>query len=116
MEKILTCIICPRGCTLKAELSADNQVLQVRGNHCKRGEKYARTECTDPRRTLTTTLRCEDGGMISVKTDREIPKDKLFEAMRMINGVRVKLPVRIGDVIVEDVFGSRVIATGNRDA
>lgn len=54
--------------------------------------------------------------MISVKTDREIPKDKLFEAMRMINGVRVKLPVRIGDVIVEDVFGSRVIATGNRDA
>ena len=114
MERTLTCIICPRGCSLKATMEGERKVLKVEGNHCRRGEEYARSECTDPRRTLTTTLRCEDGTMVPVKTEKEIPKDRMAEAMKQINGVRVKLPVKIGDVIVDDVFGSPLVATGNR--
>ena len=41
------------------------------GNTCKRGAEYARTECTDPRRTLTTTLRCTDGGVVAVKQNND---------------------------------------------
>lgn len=114
MKKELTCIVCPMGCALAAELADDGRVLTVTGNTCKRGVKYAEAECTNPQRTLTTTLRCEDGRLVAVKTATTIPKDKLFEAMQMINGTVVKLPVRIGDVLLKDVFGSSVVATQNR--
>ena len=114
MKKELTCIVCPIGCSLVAEIIENKQVTAVTGNHCSRGEKYAKEECTNPQRILTTTLRCEDGGMISVKTDTTIPKGKLLEAMNLISGIVVKCPVNIGDVIVKDVFGSNVIATKNR--
>lgn len=114
MKKEMTCIVCPMGCTLEIELAEDGQVLSVKGNTCKRGAKYAEAECTNPQRTITTTLRCEDGRMVAVKTDTAIPKDKIFEAMQLINGTVVKNPVMIGDVLVRNVFGSKVVATQNR--
>lgn len=114
MKRELTCIVCPMGCALKVELDSEGNVLEVKGNTCKRGAKYAETECTNPQRTITTTLRCEDGRMVSVKTDRTIPREKMLEAMQLINGNIVKLPVKIGDILVNDVFGSNVVATQNR--
>lgn len=114
MKREMTCIVCPMGCAMEIELSEDGQVLSVKGNTCKRGAKYAETECINPQRTITTTLRCEDGRMVAVKTDTTIPKDKMFEAMELINKTVVKLPVMIGDVLVKDVFGSNIVATQNR--
>lgn len=114
MEKEMVCIGCPMGCNLKITLTEDGKFQSVTGNTCKRGETYAENECTNPQRTLTTSLRCEDGDMIAVKTDRTIPKDKVLEAMQILNGKIVKLPVRVGDVLIEDVFGSNVVATQNR--
>ena len=102
------------GCQLSAELTEAGVFVSVTGNTCKRGAEYARTECTDPRRTLTTTLRCVDGGVVAVKTEQPIPKDRLMEAMKQINQVVVPLPVTIGDVLIPDVFGSRVVACQNR--
>lgn len=112
MVREMTCIVCPLGCTLRVEQKEDGRVL-VTGNTCPRGAKYGEDECTNPQRTITTTLRCEDGSMIAVKTDRTIPKEKMFEAMEQINGTVVKLPVTIGDVLIENVFGSNVVATQN---
>lgn len=114
MEREMTCIVCPLGCTLKVEMAEDGSIINITGNTCPRGAKYAEMEVKDPQRTVTTTLRCEDGSMVAVKTDRTIPKDKMFEAMNRINGTVVKLPVKIGDVLVEDVFGSNVVAAQNR--
>ena len=113
MTKEMTCIVCPLGCSLKVVLTEAGQVTEVTGNTCKRGAEYGKTECTDPRRILTTTLRCEDGSMIAVKTEQAIPKDKMLEAMKMINGTIVKCPVMAGDVLVSDVYGSNVVATQN---
>lgn len=110
----LTCIVCPKGCALEIRLAKDGQILSIKGNACKRGAKYAEAECTNPQRAITTTLRCEDGRMVAVKTDIAIPKEKMFEAMERMNGTIVKLPVRVGDVLLEDVFGSNVVATQNR--
>ena len=113
MERKLTCIICPLGCSLTVKLE-DKKVLSVEGNTCPRGEKYAHAECTNPQRTVTSTVKCADGGLVSVKTDKPIPKEKMVECMALINKTVAKLPVAIGDVIIEDVFGSRVVATQNR--
>ena len=113
MIRELTCIVCPVGCSLKVELD-NSEVVSVSGNTCPRGEKYAKNECTNPQRTVTSTIKCSDGSVVSVKTDDTIPKEKVFECMKIINKTKVDLPVRVGDVIIENVFGSNIIATSGR--
>ena len=110
--KNLTCIICPLGCDLSIELE-DGKVVSVAGNTCKRGAEYANNECTNPQRTVTSTVRCEDGRLVAVKTDRSIPKDKIFECMEIINNTVAHLPICVGDVIIEDVYGANIVATQN---
>ena len=112
MKRILTCIVCPRGCQLTAEIE-DGKVVGVSGNACKRGVGYAENECTHPVRTVTSTVKCEDGRIIAVKTETAVPKERVFDVMAEINRTRVKNSVTIGDVIIEDVcgLGVRVVAT-----
>ena len=113
MKRTLTCIVCPLGCTLEVELDG-KEVVSVSGNTCARGRAYAESECVSPMRTVTSTVRCADGTPVAVKTDRPIPKDKVAECMKMINSVTAPLPIGIGDVIIEDVFGCNVVATQNK--
>lgn len=113
MERKLTCIVCPLGCDLTVTIE-DNKVVNVCGNTCPRGKVYAENECTNPQRTVTSTMRCADGGMIPVKTDAPIPKEKMRECMKRINETTAPNTVCVGDVLIDDVFGSRVVATANK--
>lgn len=110
MKRNLTCIICPMGCSIDVEIT-DGKVIGIKGNTCKRGAEYAKTECTNPMRTVTTTVRCENGTVIPVKTDRMIPKEKIMECMNIINSTVARLPIASGDIIAENVCGSNIIAT-----
>lgn len=112
MKKCFTCIVCPMGCDLEVELDGD-KVINVSGNTCPRGKVYASDECTNPTRTITSTVKCENGDIVCVKTDRPIAKDKIFECMKVINNAKPHLPINIGDVIIKDVFGANVVATSN---
>ncbi|MBR6501915.1 MAG: DUF1667 domain-containing protein [Clostridia bacterium] len=112
MEKKLTCIVCPLGCELV--VTEKNGVVSVSGNTCPKGEAYAKNELTNPMRTVTSTVLCEDGGLVSVKTDTTIPKEKMQECMQIINSITAKLPISVGDIIIKDVFGSNIVATQNR--
>ncbi len=111
MNRDLICIICPRGCMLHVE--EQNGELCVSGNACPRGTKYAIDECTNPLRTITSIVRVNnrEDCMVSVKTAAPIPKGKIFDAMAQIRAVSVEAPVKIGDVILKDVFGTDIIAT-----
>ncbi len=113
MKRELTCIVCPIGCSLSVEIE-NGEVLNIKGNACPRGKLYAENECISPVRTITTTVRSENGEIIPVKTASPIPKDKIFEAMEIINKANPSLPISVGDVIIEDVFGSKIIATANK--
>ena len=114
-ERLLTCIVCPRGCQMKVTLDDAGVPTSVEGNFCKRGVAYANDECTNPRRTVTSTVRCKSGQVVSVKTDRTVPKGKMFEVMAQINKVVADDGVKIGDVIIENVCdtGANVVATSN---
>lgn len=112
MKREMTCIICPVGCRLVVAYD-ENSVLSVTGNTCPRGKAYAETECTHPMRTVTTTVRTQNGGRVAVKTDRPIPKEHVFDCMQIINTYTAKLPVHVGDVLIENVFGANVVATAN---
>ena len=80
MMRELTCIVCPMGCPLVVELDG-KKVVSVSGNTCPRGAKYAEAECTNPERTITTTMKCENGAVVPVKTNTPIPKEKMFDCM-----------------------------------
>ena len=111
----LTCIRCPRGCSLTV-MPEDGQVISVTGNACKRGEVYARAEVTNPVRTVTSVVPVTDSAtahMVSVKTAGEVPKAKVLDVARALADVSVKSPVAIGDVVLTNVCdtGIDVVAT-----
>ena len=120
MEKRnLTCIGCPMGCQITVEFEGE-EVFSVKGNTCAIGDKYARQEVTHPERTVTSTVVVVGGAKerTSVKTNANIPKDKIFQCMDEINKVRAQAPLKIGDVVIKDVCGTGVdvIVCGcNRD-
>ena len=114
-DRILTCIVCPRGCQLHVTLR-DGKVESVRGNACKRGVIYAEDECTHPKRTVTSTVRCEGGGLVAVKTSQAIPKELVFEVMKVINSLTAPEGTKVGDVILDNVLetGANIVATSNK--
>ena len=115
-KRELICIGCPMGCPIVVEME-DGKVLSVAGNTCPRGESYARKEVTNPTRIVTTTVRVDGGkvSMINVKTEQDIPKDKIFECIAALRGVTIKAPIHIGDIILENVAGTgvNIVAAGN---
>lgn len=111
MERNITCILCPRGCAMTVRGEVDN--LEVIGNTCPKGKEYAINESTNPVRTVTSTVRVSnrEDTMVSVKTAAPVPKEKMMEVMHQLRSITVSAPVKIGDVIRADVFGTNVIAT-----
>ena len=111
MKRNLTCIICPRGCALTAEICGE--AVTVTGHTCPKGEEYAINECTNPVRTVTACVRVSnrENTMVSVKTENPVPKGKMMDVIAMLHQVHLEAPVKIGDVVIEDAFGSRVIVT-----
>lgn len=115
MEKRdLVCIVCPVGCSLEVQIE-ESEVIKVTGNTCKRGEVYAKKECTNPTRIVTSSVKVEGGfePVVSVKTESDIPKGKIFDCIRELRNVTVKAPVHIGDIIAKDIAGTgiNIVAT-----
>ena len=114
----LICIVCPRGCHLNAKV-VDGKLVQIEGNSCVRGKTYALNELTNPTRMITSTVVIESSELkrLPVMTDKPISKELIFKAMNEINKVKVKAPVKIGDVIISNILNTdvNIIATRNID-
>lgn len=116
MKKEMNCIACPLGCFITVEYEGST-VYSVTGNTCKRGDAYARSEVTNPERSIHSTVRIDGGKhpVVPCKTSKPIPKGKIFDVMKEINKVQVKAPVTISQVFIKDVCGTGVdiVATNN---
>ena len=110
----LTCVVCPAGCPITVTRAEDGSILDVTGNTCPRGKTYAEAELTNPVRTLTTTVALTGAQecRLPVKTDKPIPKSKLFLAMKLVAEITVQAPVKRGDIIVRDFVeeGTNLVA------
>lgn len=111
MERNITCILCPIGCALTVKEEDGN--LIVSGHTCKKGEKYAIDEITNPLRTVTATVRVANrkDTMLPIKTEAPVPKGKMNEVMAILRKIKVEAPINLGDEILSDIFGTRIIAT-----
>ncbi len=115
--KELICIGCPLGCGLRVELNEKGEAVSVSGNTCKRGEEYGKREVTAPVRTVTSIIKVQGGKapVVPVRTETDIPKEKIFPCMEEIRKAAVSAPVGLGDVVIENVAGTgvNVIAAKN---
>lgn len=114
MKKDFICIGCPLGCNISVELK-DGQIENITGNTCPRGADYVTKELTDPRRIVTSLVKCTGGelAVVSVKTKSDIPKGKIRDCLEQLKGITLTAPVHMGDVVLENVCGTGipVIAT-----
>lgn len=101
----MTCITCPNGCTLSVE-EKDGRIV-VTGNQCPKGEAFAKSELTNPMRTISTTVSTGDPAVpvVPVRVSGEIPKSRIFDVMEAINRLTVIAPVGRGAVLAADVLG-----------
>ena len=113
----LTCIRCPIGCQITVTQDETGKVIDIMGNTCPNGYKYAGNEVVNPTRIVTSTVRVEGGELpvVSVKTAGDIPKGRMMDCMREIDKVTVKAPVAIGDVVISNCLGLgvNIVATRN---
>lgn len=108
-EKNLTCIGCPVGCSLTVTVDESGKVL-VTGNTCPKGAAYGEKEVTNPTRIVTSTVRIagRENEVVAVKTASDIPKGKIMDCMKELAEIEVTLPVKIGDVVLENVADTGV--------
>ena len=107
----MICIACPKGCTLAVDdVSGADAELAVTGHSCRRGIDYARNEVQNPKRTVTSTVKIVGGAhrRCPVKTSGSIPKGLVIDAVRLLDDVCLRSPVRAGQVVVEDACGTGV--------
>ena len=92
-------------------------MTRVTGNTCPRGDAYARKECVHPERTVTGTVRVLGSPLpvVPVRTQGEVPKEKVLEVARALHHAAVPAPVQAGQVVLADVCGTgvAVVATKN---
>lgn len=107
MGKEIICIACPIGCRMDVALDG-GRVKAVQGNQCEKGEEHAIREVRFPGRVLTTTVKTDIPGvpLLPVRSDREIPKDRLLDCMRVIARHRVCGSVRLGEAVIENILGT----------
>jgi len=116
MKKEIICTVCPRGCHVMVEGEGEN-IVSVEGYSCKRGLEYASSEFAHPVRILTTTVKVEgvEHDLLPVRSDKPLPKEKLFDCMAVIRGLCVKRPVKQYDVLAADICGTGVNMVATKD-
>ncbi len=116
------CTICPSECllTVEVERDADGAVVEVHsvtGNSCPRGDKFAHQELTCPMRVLTTTVAVSGGdeALLPVRTAEAIPLELHAQAMALIRGLVVNAPIRMGDVVLENLLDTNINLIASMD-
>lgn len=113
---VYRCTSCPLGCRLEVD-AIDGDVIEVRGNSCKRGVKYGKQEHTDPRRAVSTTVWLHGGPCerLPVRAAEPVPKDEVRAFVDALQGLVVEAPVPFGAVLLTDVAGTGIDLIATRE-
>lgn len=108
----MICIVCPIGCHMQVDVENG---YKVTGNACPRGEVYGKEELIAPKRVVTSTVIIEGGihKRVPVKTTVAIPKEKIFQCMEFLKDIKLNSPIKMGDIVLKNIFesGADIIVT-----
>ena len=106
MNRKFTCIVCPNGCEIEVDYEGKD-IKNIEGEGCNKGKEYVVLELTDPRRNIASSVILLNGELplVSVRLTNPIPKDKIFDVMDIIKGIKLEAPVEVGDVVVKNIMG-----------
>ncbi len=114
-ERKLICVQCPLGCNLTVRWEEGEEPV-VTGNTCKNGAIYGKAEVTDPRRTLTTSVRVKDGAVpVSVRSAQPLPKTLIGESLALLHTVALEKGSRAGTVVVPNILNTGIDIITTRD-
>lgn len=121
----VTCVICPKGCSIAVEWEKgeEKKVVNVKGNSCPRGLKYATAEILHPERVLTSTVRVKNGSLtlLPIRSATPIPKEAMMEAMKTISSTILDVAsfggssVKMGTAVIKNIAGTGVDMIACRD-
>ncbi|WP_347559788.1 DUF1667 domain-containing protein [Clostridium sp. AM58-1XD] len=104
----------PMGCEVTAEVMEGKEIITT-GHTCPRGREYVIQEMTNPLRNIASSVLVKGGELplASVRLDRPVPRDRIFDVMAEIRKQKLTAPVKAGQVVIENVLGlgSNVITT-----
>ena len=108
-QKEITCIVCPIGCKILVRVEK-NKFELLKGNKCKKGIDYAKNEALDPRRMLTSSVLVKNGKwpLVSVRSSKPVPKNKIFSVLSEIKKAKVDAPVKTGQILIKNVSGTNI--------
>ena len=108
----LVCIACPIGCRMSVAVQQDGEIT-VTGNRCPRGDVYGREEVSAPRRMVTAVVPTGFPAFpyAPVRTDGPLARAMVAPLLERLYSCTVSLPIRQGDVLIEDFHGVRVLIT-----
>ena len=111
----VTCLKCPKGCTLYIE-EKDDGTISVTGNNCPLGIEYARSLSECPRLILTSTVKVKDMDLclIPVRSTTTIPKEKVKDIMKLVKDIEIDKDTLCGTCIIENACdtGADIVTCG----
>lgn len=109
MKNTIICTVCPNGCEIEVNYTTREDAV-LTGYGCKRGIPYAIDECFEPKRTFTSSVKIKgtDRRMLPVRTTGPISKELLMKAADAVAAITLEVPVKCGDVIVENFLDTDV--------
>lgn len=114
MEKTITCTVCPQGCQINV-IGNNGTIESITGFACNRGKRFATDEFIHPMRIFTSTMKINnfDEPLIPVRSDALVPKEKLFDCMKVVREKTVSAPIQPGQVLVANILnlGCNIIAS-----
>lgn len=111
----LVCTCCPNGCSLTAVTNAKGKLV-ITGAICSRGVSFGLSELTDPRRTLTTTVRLKNGAypLVAVRSAEPVKRTDLRRLVAGLRSVTLTAPVRCGDKV--QFNDAEILVSGRAEA
>jgi len=115
MKKEFVCIVCPNSCRITAEYDGQ-EIKQIERAQCKKGEEFIRNEIKNPLRIFTGSVKCSNGDyqLVSVKTNKPIPKKYMKQAAQKTHELVLEAPVEIGQVVISDILGQHADLVATR--
>jgi len=116
MHREFVCIVCPNSCRISVEYEG-TKIKNIKGEKCSKGKDYVKNEITNPLRVFTGSILVEDGDfpLVSVKTTTPIPKKYLKKVGEVSHRIKVKAPIKIGQVVASNLLGEKIDLIATRE-